>query len=549
MKKFTKVISIALLIALVAIESVAACTIFAVGKGASADGSTMTSHTCDSNSDDLRLWVIPSMEAGTERDIVVDGRKDADYSQFPEVRDYGSRGLAVSSYTIEEPTNQYLHGMYSFINDKGLAMGESTCSPDRNSERAMKARAYFNDNEGIWDCYMLQDAALESCSTAREAVEFMGEKISTEGWNGYPETINITDGNETWVLEAYGANVWVAIRVPDDSVFVCANRSRVDVFYADDPENYLYSDGIQELALELGLWDGVSEFQPNNVFNENKNDNMGCQLREWRAISLLNPELYGDLDPFGDPDEYPLFVVPAEKVTVAKIHEICSDYYAGTQFDLSRTVDAGDFGNVLSNYHNSLKKTTGEGVARPINMFRATYVQIAQIKSWLPEEARCLVWFGWGAPSTQYLTPLFASVTELPEHFGRGVRSEYDPNSGWWNAVTVQQLATINYNSAIEDIKAVRDAKMDKVYKQTAIAQEIASNMIEVGEKDLAVRYLTGYVSTVANDWFDTYNELRDMLTAKYMLGNVNMRVPARSDWWRNIVFSNIQTNLKPVEE
>ena len=547
MKKATKVFAIALAIALVAVQSIAACTIFAVGKDATVDGSTMTSHTCDSNSDDVRIWVIPSMEAGTERDIVVSGRKGADYSNFPEVRDYGVNGLAVSSYSIEEPTNQYIHAMYSFINDKGLAMGESTCSPDRNSERAMTARKYFNENEGIWDCYMLQDAALELCSTAREAVEFMGAKITEEGWNGYPETINITDGTETWVLEAYGANIWVAIRVPDDSVFVAANRSRVDVFVENDPENYLYPSYIKDVALELGLWDGVSEFLPNNVFNENKNDNMGCTLREWRAITLLNPELYGDLDPYGDPDEYPLFVVPSEKVSVAKIHEICSDYYAGTQFDLSRTVEAGEFGNVLSNYNNSLKKATGEGVARPINMFRATYVQISQVKAWLPEEARCLAWVGWGAPSTQYLTPVFASVTSLPEHFGKGVRDVYDPTSGWWNTVTVQQLATINYRSAIEDIKAVRDPKMESIYKQTAVAQEIAASMIEVGQKDLAIKYLTGYVATVANDWFRTYDDLNNLLTAKYMFGNVNMKVPARSDWWKEIVFSNIKDNLRPL--
>ena len=60
MKKATKVFAIALAIALVAVQSIAACTIFAVGKDATVDGSTMTSHTCDSNSDDVRIWVIPS---------------------------------------------------------------------------------------------------------------------------------------------------------------------------------------------------------------------------------------------------------------------------------------------------------------------------------------------------------------------------------------------------------------------------------------------------------------------------------------------------------
>lgn len=535
-----------LIVLLIAGQSLMACTIFAVGKNATVDGSTMTSHTCDSNSDDVRLWLIPSMEAGSERDVVLDGRAGADYSQFPEVKNYGTRGMAVSSYVNEKATNQYIHGMYSFMNDKGLSMGESTCSYDRNSEQGKKVKEYMNKYEGIWDCYMLQDAVLENCSTAREAIAFMAEKIENEGWNGYAECINLTDGNETWIFEAYAGNAWVAMRVPDDSVFVAANRARIDYLVENNPDVCQYNPNIKQIAIDNGLWDGKGEFQPNNVFCPNKNDNMGCTLREWRAITLLNPEQYGNLDPFGDPDEYPLFVKPSHLLTVADIHSFCSDYYAGTQFDLSRTIDAGDFGNVLSNYNNSLKKATREGVARPINMFRATYVQISQVKAYLPEEARCLVWVGWGAPSTTYLSPLFASATELPDFYGRGVRGTYDPESGFWNTVRVQQAATINYRSAIEDIKSVRDPKMASVYEQTAIAQEIAASMIGAGQKDLAVKYLTGYSSAVANDWFDTYSELGDVLTAKYMFGNVNMKVPARSDWWKNIVFDSIKNNLRP---
>ena len=72
-------IATAMLIALLVIgQALSACTILAVSKGASADGSTMTSHTCDSTGDDLRLWLIPSMEEGTSRDLVVSGRKNTD---------------------------------------------------------------------------------------------------------------------------------------------------------------------------------------------------------------------------------------------------------------------------------------------------------------------------------------------------------------------------------------------------------------------------------------------------------------------------------------
>ena len=139
-----------------------ACTIFAVGKNASDDGSTMISHTCDSTGDDLRLWMIPEMPAGEARDIVLDGRAGADYSQFPAVKDYGTRGMALAEYVPEKETNRYIHAMYSFMNDKGLAMGESTCSINSNIDQGKKIRAAYREYDGIIDCYMIQDLALEN---------------------------------------------------------------------------------------------------------------------------------------------------------------------------------------------------------------------------------------------------------------------------------------------------------------------------------------------------------------------------------------------------
>ena len=534
MKKFLTVALVALLITA---QSLAACTIFAVGKDATTDGSTMTSHTCDSNGDDLRLWLIPSMEAGTERDIVLSGRKNADYSQFPAVKDYGTNGLVLGTYPLEEDSNQYLHAMYSIINDKGLAMGESTCVFDFGSEHGRKIWSVMQANEGLYDCYMLQDIALEVCDTAREAVEFMGALISEFGWNGVAECINICDGNEAWILEAYLGNQWVAVRVPDDSVFVAANRCRIDYLVEDDPENYLYSPTIKSFAIESGLWDGEGEFSPCHVYARNNTfaANSGCILREWRALSLLKSDL--NLDPYSDPDTWPLWVVPDEKVSVDTIHKLCSDYYAGTEFDCSRTVQSGDFGDPMN----------PNNVWRPINMFRATYVQISNVKSWLPDEAKCLVWVGWGAPITTYLTPVFASTKSLSPQFGIGLRAEYDENSGWWVAQEVQQTARINFNSAIEDVRAVRDPKMAKIYKETAIVQEAAASMIEVGMVDQAVNYLTNYQNGVANDWHETYKELNEYLTGKYMNDLVSFKVPTNSDWWKNIVNENLKDDLKPM--
>ena len=294
MKKAGKILALCLVMVLIAAQSLAACTIFAVGKDASTDGTTMISHTCDSTTDDLRVWIIPEMAAGTARDLVLNGRAGADYSQFPEVKNYGPGSLVLGTYTYDEPTNQYLHAMYSFINDKGLAMGESTCSFDRNSEQGKKLSEVYDRVEGIIDCYLLQDLALEKCSTAREAVEFMGEILNTYGWNGTPECINITDGNESWIFEAYGGNIWCAVRVPDNAVFVAANRARINHIDFNDSENYIYAENIVDFAIENGLWDGEGEFIPCKTYAPNPERTYSTR-REWMAMMLLDPTL--NLDP------------------------------------------------------------------------------------------------------------------------------------------------------------------------------------------------------------------------------------------------------------
>jgi len=531
MKK--KFVLVMLMACCLVMQGLFACTTFAVGKDATTDGSTMISHTCDSNSDDFRLWMIPSMPTGTERDVVLNGRAGSDYSQFPEVKDYGPNALVLDEYVPKKDTNQYLHSMYSFMNDKGLAMGESTAWYSGSTDQGKKLNLAFAKSEGIYDCYMLQDLALENCSSAREAVLFMGKLLEDYGWNGSAEVINICDGNETWILEAYGGNVWAAVRVPDNAVFVAANRCRIREFDFNDSENYICSKYLKSFALENDLWDGVSEFSPADIYCPYNGSY--CTLREWRAMSLLNPSL--NLDPNGDANEYPMFVVPAEKVSVDTIHKISSDYYEGTAYDCSRTVESGPFGNPLCN----------RNVYRTINMFRCTYIQIANVKAWLPEEARCLVWFGYGAPDSTYLTPLFASQKSIPDFYGVGERLlPYDENSGWWPCVGVQQTATINYDKAIEVIHNLRDPKMAEIYKTTAAAQNLAASMINGGMEKEAVDFLTSYANLTATDWHNTWNILKKDLDSTLMLGNVDMKVPKAGDWWTEIVNENSE-NLKPM--
>jgi len=528
MKK-TKLFLALILVLILGAQSALGCTIIMVGNEATTDGSTISTHNDDSSSADFRLWIIPSMKGGegVMRDIVIDSHNYGDYGQFPEVKDYGN-GYAVAQIEQPKDTYAYLHSRYSFINEKGVAMGEATggMCPD-----------VVYDGTEILDCWNLQDLALEQCATATEAVEFMGALVEKYGFKDAEETINISDGTDCWVFEVYGGRMWAAVRIPDNAMHVAANRATINYIDFEDTENYKYNPEIKSFAIENGLWSEESgeEFSPARVYNANTRPY--SQLREWRAFDLVAPSL--ELDPYDTAQgAYPLYVIPERKLSVQDVFEIKGDYYQGTEFDVSLTPLAGDFGDPLNEFHAN----------RTINLFRTCYVMISNVKAWLPDEVKCLVWYGYGAPDSTYLTPLWPSMTELPCYYDHGSRYEdMDLTSGWWINSWVQQTARINYDYAIEVIHERRDTFMPQQYEDVAKLQEEAAKLIEEGKRDEAIAMITEYGCTRATENFETWIDLGFELNGDLMWGSkVNMKTVRYSDWWNGILASGAAAN-KPV--
>jgi len=112
-----------LLLAFSMISSIvlADCTIVAVGKDASVNGTAMITHNDDSSSADFRLWIIPEMDwpEGSTRDIVLDGHNYVDYSTWPDV-EYGDKPVIMGTIPQVPHTYRYLHSRYSFMNEMGV---------------------------------------------------------------------------------------------------------------------------------------------------------------------------------------------------------------------------------------------------------------------------------------------------------------------------------------------------------------------------------------------------------------------------------------------
>lgn len=224
----------------------------------------------------------------------------------------------------------------------------------------------------------------------------------------------------------------------------------------------------------------------------------------------MAPSQEFDIDAY----RYPLYVVPDEKLSVQDVFEIKGDYYQGTDLDASRFATAGDFGNPL-NFNNP---------TRTINMYRTCYVMIANVKSWLPDEVKCLVWYGYGAPDSTFLTPLWPTMTEMPSYYDHGSRYEdFDRTSGWWINTYVQDQAARNYDYAIELIHERRAEKMAQQYEEVPQLQEKWAEMINNGQTEEAIAELTEYANNAANEWFEMWLDLGDELVSDLVWDRMNV--------------------------
>ncbi|PIE55030.1 MAG: peptidase C69 [Dethiosulfovibrio peptidovorans] len=515
--KNKKLISLVVTLCFVAVFAMAAsaCTIVAVGKKATVNGTSIITHNDDSTSANFKLWIIPEKDwpAGSVRELIMN--------------DHGYKPGEVMGETSQvKHTYRYFKSRYSFMNEMGLAMGESTFG----TQDAEIKKDLVTDSDGIIDCWLAQDIALERAATAREAVRIMGDLVEEYGWAGSGETMDITDGNEVWIAEFYGRDLWCAVRMPDDMFFVSANRARLRDIDLTDKENVMHSPNLISYGVKKGwirrLDVDATKFSPADVYAPN--DKLYATRRVWRAQELVAPSLKQGPSEYN----YPLFVKPDKKLSVWDVFKIKGDYYQGTAYDLTKGPAAGPWGNPLR-YANKGKGSW----ERSINMHRTCYVHIGEVNPKISGPFKGISWFGYGAPDTTYLTPLWPVMKELPKFYEVGSRYEdFRRDSGWWVNSYVQQMATLRYCEAIKEIYALRDPKMKLQFSETYAVQKDAAELWNHGKKAAAVDLVSTFAYDRAVDWNRTWLKLGDHLLGNYALGYQNFKITGYPQEWNDFI-------------
>ena len=524
-------------------DSDAGCTVIMVAKGASTDGSTIATHTCDCGSCDWTWRHVPAADhiPGEMRKIYHINQ----YKTWPP--EQGLKwDLYKNDYTgveIPEPahTFAYHHGMFGYLNERQLAIGESTIGCVRKLRNDTPTPAF--------DITMLTLIAMERCQTAREAIQLMGSLAEKYGYgyNDHGEMLAVHDPNELWVFEIMPVGplwtpksgkpgaVWCAQRVPDDHVSVCPNESRIGEIDLKNRDFYMASAHVVSLAIEQGLYDPKSgnPFSWKRAYSPAQGSAVsteGRRARLWRFFDLVAPSL--KLSPETPNMDFPFSVKPDAKISAQDVMNMTRDRAQGTRFDRVKGLRGGPFAN--PNYF---------GTTRTICSPSAEYTTVTQCRGWLPAPVGGLVWLSLGVQDTSCYMPFYAGISDFPASFKVGDHWVLNRDSARWAFDYVDFHVQVAYAAALQEVKKAQAEHEAKTVARIAEVDKEAAERYARSPQE-GIGYLDGFCLSNADTVVKAWWALGDDLLVRfnklgYYIPEKRTRdrsKPEYPEWWRKAV-------------
>ncbi len=499
------------------------CTSIMVGIRASDDGSVMTAHTCDAY---YRTWLefVPAQvhEKGSMHKV---------YWETMHTHTAWSKDKLVFKGEIPqvEKTFAYLNTAYPCLNEKQLAIGETTISGHKE----------LRNEKGLFLIEELQRVALQRCSTARDAIRLIGELIKTYGYGDGGECITIADTREVWQMEIFGegpdkiGGVWAAQRIPDDHVGISANIVRIAEIDLKNKDYFLASENIYEVAKKMNFWDGKKKFKFWEVYGNRK----PFTIREYFVLSSLAPGLNLKFDA----DELPFSIKPEKKVNVRDILAFYRTTYEGTEWELIKNIKTTvkkknekgeEYTDTIINpaahpfmsrdrikMLNDLKPDVAV-FHRGISVQYCAYSWVAQLRGNLPDEVGGRLWFGFDVPQTNPRIPIYCKNLDLPQSFKICGQDHFSRESAAWAFRRASRLAMVKWadgrlftDSLVKEYEEKAFAEIDFVEKK---ALELLKKDEENAKKGIRTQWCREYLTRYSNDfarsainrWWDLGDEL-----------------------------------------
>lgn len=553
------------------------CTTIAVTKGATVDGSVFVCHADDNEMGDSRIIHVPAMDHPPNSKRPVYKYQVAyprlvtkalgpgyDTPDYPESEILG--------YIDQVPhTYAYFDGTYGIMNEHQLCYGECTNAAQKYLAQPEKDKRVFNTTS-------LSRVALERCKTAREAIVLMGDLIDNYGYYDTGETMPIGDREEAWAMEMCGVpdtvvkdgktirGLWVAKKVPDGEVFVAANEFRIRDVDPNNPD-MIVSPYLFEVAEKLGWWnprEGTLDWLKTVSWGEYCHPYYALR-RVWRVFSRLCPSK--NFSPWvedGYTRDYPFSVKPDKKLDFKDVLHLFRDHYEGTEFDMTKGIAAGPFGNPNRyidfsydskdmNLHFPPPTIMGAW-ERPLSIYYCGFTYACQAREGLPDPIGGRCWFGPSSPYETCYVPFYVGMTKLPKAYCVGSPDEFEREFAFWAFNSISNYACLKYCYMKEDIIA----------KQEEIENKEIDNLIETWDRkalDLykedpskARDYLTDVCCNNAETVVKAWWKLGEYLIQKYADGYINkprigQEVPYPRWWLLRVGYLNGPTTYKKPQD
>ncbi|WP_119318662.1 C69 family dipeptidase [Companilactobacillus formosensis] len=390
----------------------AACTSIMVGKKAAQDGSNFIARNEDNCIANWpkRFFVQPAVK----------NRHETYVSPY-------------NKLTVELPEKAYRYTSSPDANqDEGWY--EEDGINEKNVGMSATESVFANELVLAYDPLVPEGVAEDSMTTlvlpyidsARQGVEYLGnliEKYGSAEGNG----VQFFDQDEIWYVELATGHHWVAIRIPDDSYAVAANQIGIEEIDFNDPDNFMWSKGIQEFVADNNLNPDFEGFNFRHIFGtDTKQDRHYNTPRVWYGQKMLNPST--EQDP--ESSDLPFLRKPEKKISVEDIQAVLASHYDETEFD------------PMSTGKNSKKY-------RAISLSRTANSHILQLPKTSKTNVGGIEWKALGIPSFSPYVPFFTNANDIDETYSY-VPEKLDMKSAYWMYETLAMIVESHYTEFVE---------------------------------------------------------------------------------------------------
>lgn len=412
-----------------------------------------------------------------------------------------------AGYPVYEPigyidqvahTFGYQSGSYGVINEHGVSVGESTCSAmfgtcGRN--QTVGCEPGRKVGEALLSIDTLSYLAMERCKSSKEAVELMGSLAVQYGFYGPPdsfegsgESLVVADPDEAWAFQILSdptgkSAIWAAQRLPDDHMTVVANMYTIREVDANDKANFLLSPNLFEVAKSKGWWKEGTPFDFTKMYSGGEYAHKYYSGRRmWGGFRMASPstKLPADYEDIRYKKVYPWSVKPDTLVSHHDVMAWHRDWYAGTDFDMTKGVQAGPFGTPDRFTTTSQVKGNWE---RSIALYRTNAVYVQHLQH--PAEGRpaglaSIAWYGAGPAHYAVFVPIPSGVSATLAPLSFANPQKYESYSMNWNTRKIMDVCQVNFKAMHPTVQAAQlaleksgDALVEKMRQGTPSVKEL----------------------------------------------------------------------------